>query len=137
MPSGDDHYTRPNGRARRDEQLVATMTGDDSDPGTNGDLDPVGPSATPTDPVADGSAHVYHLDPDEPPCVAVVSAVAAVDGQEPIAMAPLHGAVDSDALDRLVSGPGAGRGLDRFRVTFEYLGYTVTIDPPDRVVVSE
>lgn len=109
------------------------MTGDDSDPGSNGDLDAAaGPPRTPPGPELDETTHVYRLDADESPCVGVVSAVAAVAGREPIAMEPLYDAVDPDALDRLVGG-GA---IDLARVTFEYLGYTVTVDPPGRVIVS-
>jgi len=62
-----------------------------------------------------------HGDDNQPPSETVVSAVAAYKGVEEVALPPLYGALDPDALDALFSGPDGTAG----RVTFDYAGCTV------------
>lgn len=56
---------------------------------------------------------------------AVVSTVASVEGSDATELPPLHEAIDSDALNRLVSPTGdSGAEL----IVFRYCGYEVLID---------
>lgn len=66
---------------------------------------------------------------DGPPSHAVVRAVADADGVDPTDLPPLYAAVDPDALDAMFRGRTAGS------VTFEYTGYTVTVDASADVTV--
>lgn len=60
------------------------------------------------------------------PSTAVVETVADVTGQDVTDLPPLHGHVDSDALDALLT-TDAGGSDDSIRVTFEYAGYRVEL----------
>ncbi|MCU4924374.1 hypothetical protein OB905_00035 [Halobacteria archaeon AArc-dxtr1] len=69
-----------------------------------------------------------------PPSVAVVQEVARREGVSPTELhPPLWNAVDSDALDRLVTGTDAPCVVE-----FSYRGYTVRVDytDDDRVQIS-
>lgn len=57
-------------------------------------------------------------------CTAVVSAVAAALDTDPLDMDPLHGTVDTEALESLVTPQRSAEG--DVHVTFEYCGYEVT-----------
>ncbi len=68
---------------------------------------------------------------DGTPSVTVVNTVADVEGTSFTELPPLYEAVDPDALDAMCAGDTSGR------VTFEYHGYTVTVEANERVVVQK
>lgn len=59
---------------------------------------------------------------DEPPSRSVIRAIEAATGIDALDLPPLHGAVDTEALDDVVlsAGPDA-------RVSFEYVSLDVTV----------
>ena len=61
------------------------------------------------------------------PSEAVVNAVADIEESDATELPPLYGAIDTDALDAIFVGDNAAS------VTFEYHGYTVTVEE-DRLV---
>lgn len=69
----------------------------------------------------------FEWDSTETPSVAVCRGVAAVRGVEATDLTPLHGSIDTEALDRIV-----GRGTDgsdgTVRVSFRYEGLEVIVD---------
>lgn len=69
-----------------------------------------------------GEYHSSSIEPDEPPCNAVINAVAALSGNEPHGLEPLYDAVDPDALDALVS-----KSSSSVYIQFTYAGYEVVI----------
>lgn len=68
------------------------------------------------------------------PSTAVVEAVAAVTDRKPTDLPPLHGYVDGDALDALVTRAADGAG-DGVRVSFAFDGVEVTVDSDDGITV--
>ncbi|MFB6139261.1 MAG: HalOD1 output domain-containing protein [Halosimplex sp.] len=73
-----------------------------------------------------------------PASVAVVEAIAAVDGREPDEIPPLFETVDTDALDRLADGTGrsdAAGGLSR--ISFSHAGHDVAVRGDGSVVVAD
>lgn len=59
------------------------------------------------------------------PSIAVVSALAAVTDTDPMALGPLHDAVDTDALDAILTqGPDDGSDVE---VSFTVAGHVVTV----------
>lgn len=72
--------------------------------------------------------------------VQVVNAVADATGRDPNDLPPLHGAVDTDALETLVGREPATLASgesDAVEVTLEYAGCTVTVSSGGDVAVSE
>lgn len=70
-----------------------------------------------------------------PVSLRIVEAVAEREGIDPIDLKPpLHAAVDTEALDTLFRSTDPNRTVT---VEFSYRGYTVRIDGPDAVSVSE
>ena len=63
--------------------------------------------------------------------VDVVRAVARSTGDDPLSLPPLGQAIDPEAIDAVVDGPGL---VD---LTFRYHGHVVTIDGGGNVRVSE
>jgi len=80
--------------------------------------------------------HAVDISETESPSEAVVRAVAAVSGLDPVpgrspdCLDPLYTAVDPDALDTLFRPGSLGR------VTFHYHGYEVTVDSDGRVLLD-
>lgn len=62
--------------------------------------------------------------------MAIVSAVAAISNTDPKEMEPLHGVVDTDALNSIVR-----RGSDA-QVTFPYTGYEVVVRSDGVITVA-
>lgn len=60
---------------------------------------------------------------DESASAAVVRAVAAFTGRDPLSMEPLYRSVDPDALDALFESPSQGAGL----VEFSFCGLRVQV----------
>ena len=83
----------------------------------------------------DRTNETYHAQHDwtsnSPLSMTVVEAVAAVTGEEPTEMEPLHSAVDVDALDMLLSS-GMEAGI---QVEFEYEARSVRVTGRGEVVV--
>ncbi|MFC6988561.1 HalOD1 output domain-containing protein [Haloplanus sp. GCM10025708] len=71
----------------------------------------------------------------EPVCLAIQTAVAAVEDADPIDLPPLAEYVDPDALDRLFERDAPG--LDQRRIEFAYAGYRVLVDGRGEVVVAD
>lgn len=67
---------------------------------------------------------------DQPPSMAVVSAVAQAEGVDPVDLRePLGAAIDPDALDALLNSSSG-------EFTFEYYGYSVVADGTGNVQVT-
>ena len=79
----------------------------------------------------------YEVAPDEPCSLAVVRAVAAVDGRDPTDLPdPLQSVVDSDTLDRLFAG--SYEGLDpELTLSFPYCDYLVTVHADRTLQIDE
>jgi hypothetical protein len=70
-------------------------------------------------------------------CSAVVDAVAAVTGESPTELPPLHGSVDPDALNTFVYGSDGGyRGGSDVTVSFEFSETLVTVGGGGTIVVE-
>lgn len=69
---------------------------------------------------------------DSPLSITVVGVVAAVIGEEPTEMEPLHAVIDPDALDTLLSS-GTEVGI---QVEFEYEEQSVTVTGYGEVIVG-
>lgn len=82
---------------------------------------------------ADGSTDRYQWDGETAPSVAIVEAVAETTGREPAVMPPLQQTIDMDALESLV----AGHGKSSVRLSFEYVGVDVTLEPNGVIEVSK
>lgn len=68
---------------------------------------------------------------------AVIEAVARRNGLDPLELkTPLYDAIDSDRLDTLVES-ARQRGNSTVEVTFEYSGYTVTVNGDGAVTLRE
>ncbi len=65
-------------------------------------------------------------------CTQIVEAVAQVKDVDPLSLAPLRDSVDTDALDRLFDSQNQG-----LQVTFEYEGYTVTVQGDRQIDLAE
>lgn len=69
--------------------------------------------------------------------VAIVEAVAAAEGVDPVELTPpLYEVVDTDALDRLFA-PNSQRALADGRSNFSYKGYTITVEAGGTVTIEE
>lgn len=70
-------------------------------------------------------------------CVAVVTAIAAVTGDEPTTIEPLYESVDPDALARTFESVRRRRRRDgRFSATFSHHGCEVVISPDGEIRVG-
>lgn len=79
---------------------------------------------------ASGGGDGHHVGGQDTPSEVVLTAVAEETGRDELELPPLHGAIDVEALNRLLAS-------DRCqRVTFEYHGFTVTATP-GRITLSE
>lgn len=87
---------------------------------------------------SDGGSHRVEFDAnDQQVSMAVVRAVAAIDGRAPNDLDPLYHVVDPDALDTLF-GPTIGddhRG--DVEISFRYHGYEVSVRSYGMIVISE
>jgi hypothetical protein len=61
----------------------------------------------------------------------VVLKIAEQKGVEPTELPPLYDTIDPEALDALLTADAVGH------LTFEYLGYEVTVTAPDHITISE
>jgi hypothetical protein len=68
------------------------------------------------------------------PSTAIVEAVAEAADCEPTALPSLYRAVDSDALDAVLTG---GSGPGAVQVTFRYTRYTVAVSSDGAITVAE
>lgn len=66
-------------------------------------------------------------DGEDCPSLAVVRAVANASGGDPAALPPLQETLDTDALDSLADGHGAG-GAGWTRISFEYADFAIIVD---------
>ena len=76
-----------------------------------------------------------------PPSQAVVEAVADAEGVPPEALCPpeyetLHDVVDPQALDELFAPKATGIERNPGRVSFEFCGYVVTVEPDGSVALE-
>ncbi|PGF18216.1 hypothetical protein CP556_03690 [Natrinema sp. CBA1119] len=74
-------------------------------------------------------------DIDEPLHIAVIHAVAAHRGADPIELPPLYEWIDPDSLDALFEPTRRG-GPRRGRLEFTYDGHAVAVDCADDVTIS-
>ena len=78
------------------------------------------------------------MDAGESVSVSVVRAVAAREDVQPVQLTPpLHDAVDTDALDALFRSVDPDDANSDVRVEFPYRGYTVLVENPGQVVVTD
>ncbi|UTF54005.1 HalOD1 output domain-containing protein [Natronosalvus rutilus] len=79
----------------------------------------------------------YTFDPtEETPAQAIIDAVAAADGCDPLSLPPLFDAIDPDALNGLVAQPRSGPERRSWALSFEYGGWLVTVDADRRIVLE-
>jgi hypothetical protein len=76
----------------------------------------------------------YDWDTNGKPTMAVVEEVAAATGRDPNDLDPLATAVDTDALDALVTRANSTNGLTH--VSFSYEGMNVTVDSGGLVLIE-
>ncbi|RQG89635.1 hypothetical protein EA473_21720 [Natrarchaeobius chitinivorans] len=82
---------------------------------------------------------LYRLEYDssaDRPSLAVVAAVADISQTDPVELAPLHSAVDTDALENLVQ-PSNGSSRNKRRVSFQFAGYKISVSSEGIVEVDE
>ncbi|WP_435073822.1 HalOD1 output domain-containing protein [Halorubrum sp. HHNYT27] len=85
---------------------------------------------------SDGGADYAHcFSEDQPPSEAVVEAVAAVKGKDPLELEPIYAQLDSDALDDLVNNSGEEPTLG-LHISFQVTGLRVDIFSNRRIVVN-
>ncbi|MFC4248471.1 HalOD1 output domain-containing protein [Natribaculum luteum] len=70
------------------------------------------------------------------PTLAVVDALARIESVDPSELSPLHDAIDTDALDRLVDHARGRTPEAAFTVTFTFDGYEIEIDHPGRIRIE-
>ena len=76
----------------------------------------------------DIDANIYRAEYDsnrDQPSLAIVAVVAAAANSDPIELSPLHSAIDTGALDDLLSET-ATDDRKNFRLSFSYEGFAVT-----------
>lgn len=73
---------------------------------------------------------------DVTPATAVVETVADATDIDPIDLDPLHEAVDTDALNRVVQ-PDQSDTPDDLRVSFSYHGFSVVVRQAGRVTLHD
>lgn len=78
-----------------------------------------------TEPVLSNAMRTHEIEPSQRPSDAVVMAVAAESGRDPLELPPLCEAIDPEALDALVDRDG-GRGDPAVATT--YADYHVRVD---------
>ena len=82
----------------------------------------------------------YEAQSDQPLSEAVIDAIAAETGRNPLEIAtefgPLYDTIDPSALDSLFQSPG-DTSQTAGCVTFVYAGYRVSVDQTGRVVLTE
>lgn len=87
--------------------------------------------------VTASTTHVTTVDPDERPSQVVIAAVAAITGEQPVALSPLYDAIDPDALDSLVAHARETATTATHRLTFDYEGCEVAVHGTGRVEITE
>ena len=70
----------------------------------------------------------YDIGVEEPVSMAVVRAVSAVEGREPLSLPPLANVLDTDALDALFVARCDGTARTGGRLSFVYSNCRLTID---------
>ncbi len=70
----------------------------------------------------------YGIGADEPVSGAVVRAVSAVEGREPLSLPPLGNVLDTDALDALFADRSNGTPRTGGRISFVYSNCRLTVD---------
>lgn len=86
---------------------------------------------------AQSDSLTYEREPDEPPSLSVIRAVAAVNETDPTRMRPLYEAIDPDALDHLFASTSRrSTPLSHGFVSFRYGDCDVTVYGDGRTVVS-
>lgn len=70
----------------------------------------------------------YDIDADETVSMAVIRAVSAVEGREPLSLPPLSNVIDTDSLDALFAPRGDGTPRAGGRISFIYSNCGLTID---------
>lgn len=83
------------------------------------------------DPITETYHAQHNWTSDSPLSITVVGVVAAVIGEEPTEMEPLHSAINPDALDTILSS-GTEAGI---QVKFEYEKQSVTVTGHGEVIV--
>ena len=84
----------------------------------------------------DGSIETVQVDWQtyDSPTAAVIALVADATGRDPTALPALHEAIDTDSLDRLVTGRTVS-GESSVRITFIYAGVTVAVESDGKTIV--
>ncbi|SEP14539.1 hypothetical protein SAMN04487948_11683 [Halogranum amylolyticum] len=70
----------------------------------------------------------YDIGMDEPVSMAVIRAVSAVEGRDPLSLPPLANVIDTDALDALFNPRCDGTARTGGRLSFVYSNCRFTID---------
>ncbi|USZ70668.1 HalOD1 output domain-containing protein [Natronosalvus halobius] len=86
---------------------------------------------------AEDAPLTFTFDPmEETPAQAIIDAVAAANGCDPLSLPPLFDAIDPDALNGLVSQPRSGPARRSWALSFEYGGWLVTVDADHQIVLE-
>ncbi|MWV64301.1 hypothetical protein GRS48_05605 [Halorubrum sp. JWXQ-INN 858] len=78
----------------------------------------------------------YEIGPSESVSTAVVCAVSAVVGREPLAMPPLAHVLHPDALDTLFGARPNGAARTGGRLTFVYCNCRITVDNGEYLTIQ-
>ena len=78
----------------------------------------------------------YEIDTDETVCMAVVRAVSAVEGRDPLALPPLGNVLDTDAIDTLFGSRYDGSTRSGGRLSFVYSNCHITVDNGEYLTLS-
>ncbi|MFC7232298.1 HalOD1 output domain-containing protein [Saliphagus sp. GCM10025308] len=128
-PGTEDGNSRSDASGRRRLETESATTGAVETPGSAVSPDHLKSTAE--------ASLAYTFDPDEEtPAQAIIDAVAAADGREPLSLPPLFDAIDPDALNRLVVQPRSGSIRRSWALSFEYGGWLVTVDADHRIVLE-
>ena len=78
----------------------------------------------------------YDIGVEEPVSMAVVRAVSAVEGRDPLSLPPLANVLDTDALDTLFDAQWGGTGRTGGRLSFVYSNCRLTIDNGEYLTIQ-
>jgi hypothetical protein len=78
---------------------------------------------------------VFDFTEAESASAAVIDAVSAASGEDPMEMEPLHSAIDPDSIDRLFDSHGDTSRQSDLRLEFSFNGYGVQVSETGKGIV--
>lgn len=92
-------------------------------------------SGTDVDPEGESYESDHEWGETDVPSAVVVRTVAALSGENPLDMPPLHDVVDPDALDEVLASGRADEERS-IHVSFQYFGYSIDLDRDGHLEVT-